>query len=427
MEASATEPASGKHVIVVGAGIVGVSTAIWLRRDGHEVTLIDREGPAGGTSYGNAGLLAPGSIVPVTGPGLIAKAPKMLFDPDQPLFLRWSYVPRMLPWLVRYLSHANASDTKRIAAALVPIIGDSVADHQALAAGTGAERYIYPTDYLVAYNDKAHFDSDAFAWSIREAHGFRFEELDGQALRSSEPIFGTRFGHGVRFLDHGRISDPGAYVKALAAHFVADGGKLLRAEVTEIVRENGHARGVRAGGETVFGESVVVALGAWSGRLLKGLDLDIPVESERGYHLEFWEPSAMPTRPVSVASGKFLLTPMDGRLRAAGVVEFGGLEAGPSKAPFDLLRRSVRSALPDLTFAEETTWMGHRPAPTDSIPIIGEIPALKGAFLGFGHQHVGLTGGPKTGRILSQLVSGKRLNLDLSPYAPDRFARRSRA
>ena len=123
-----------KHVIVVGAGIVGVSTAIWLQRDGHQVTLVDREGPAAGTSYGNAGLLASGSIVPVTGPGLIGKAPKMLFNPDQPLFLRWSYLPKLLPWLFKYLSHANAEDSRRIASALHDIIGDSVADHQALAA-----------------------------------------------------------------------------------------------------------------------------------------------------------------------------------------------------------------------------------------------------------------------------------------------------
>jgi len=427
MEAEAQQALGKKHVIVVGAGIVGVSTAIWLQRDGHDVTLIDREGPAGGTSYGNAGLLASGSIVPVTGPGLIAKAPKMLFDPNQPLFLRWSYLPKMLPWLLRYLSHANAGDARRIAAALVPIIGDCVNDHQALAAGTGAEKYIHPSDYLVAYDDKAHFEGDAFAWSIRKAHGFRFEELDAAAVQAREPIFGTRFGYGVRFPDHGRISDPGAYVKALATHFAAEGGKLIKAEVSEITRENGRATGVRAGGETISGDAVVVALGAWSGRLLRGLGLDIPMESERGYHLEFWEPSAMPSTPVAIASGKFLLTPMDGRLRAAGVVEFGGLEAGPSDAPLELLRRSVRAALPDLTFREETSWLGHRPAPTDSIPVIGEIPSLKGAWLGFGHQHVGLTGGPKTGRILAQLISGRKPNIDLAAYAPDRFGRKGRA
>ena len=410
-----------KHVIVVGAGIVGVSTAIWLQRDGHRVTLVDREGPAAGTSFGNGGLLASGSIVPVTGPGLIGKGPKMLFDPDQPLFLRWSYLPKMLPWLFRYLSHANAADTRRIADALFDIIGDSVADHQALATGTGAEQWIKPQEYMAVYADRAQYDNDAFAWSIRREHGIQFEELEGAALHQQEAALSSEITFGIRVLDHGRISDPGAYVKALAAHVVDNGGELVRAEVSDIVRENGVATGVRIGGETISGDAVVIAMGAWSGKLSKLLGLDIPLESERGYHLEFWEPSVMPKTPIMVASGKFVLTPMEGRLRAAGVVEFGGLEAGPSRAPFALLRRAVRKAMPDLACKEETEWMGHRPATTDSIPVIGEVPGTKGAFLGYGHQHVGLTGGPKTGRILAQLIGGKTPNIDLARYSPSRF------
>ncbi|MEM6595676.1 MAG: FAD-dependent oxidoreductase, partial [Pseudomonadota bacterium] len=147
--------ASAKTVAVVGAGIVGVSTAIWLQRDGHKVILIDREGPAAGTSYGNGGVLASCSCVPVTGPGLIKKAPKMALDPNQPLFLKWGYLPKLAPWLLKYLSHANAEDTKRIAAAVAGIVGDSLADHQALAEGTGAERWITPCDYVYVYNDRA--------------------------------------------------------------------------------------------------------------------------------------------------------------------------------------------------------------------------------------------------------------------------------
>ncbi len=387
-----------KHVIVVGAGIVGVSTAIWLQRDGHEVILIDKAGPGEGTSHGNGGVLASCSVMPVPGPGLWAKAPKMLLDPDQPLFLKWSYLPKLAPWLMKYMRHANADSARRRASALHDIIGDSVADHQALAAGTGAEQWIKPQEYMVAYNDRAHYEGDAFAWSIRRAHGVQFEELEGAALAAQEATLSDEIKFGVRVLNHGRISDPGAYVKALAAHVVAEGGKLVQAEVT-----------------------VVVAMGAWSGKLSKLLGLDIPLESERGYHLEFWEPSAMPKTPIMVASGKFVLTPMEGRLRAAGVVEFGGLEAGPSRAPLELLRRAVRKAMPDLTFREETEWMGHRPATTDSLPVIGEVPGTRGAYLGYGHQHVGLTGGPKTGRILAQLIGGKKPNIDLTRYSPSRF------
>ena len=161
--------------------------------------------------------------------------------------------------------------------------------------------------------------------------------------------------------------------------------------------------------------------GSWSKPLARKLGLDIPLESERGYHLELVEPIRMPSAPVMIASGKFVATPMDGRLRLAGIVEFGGLDAPPSRAPFELLERNIRAAMPGLTWKDRREWMGHRPAPADSIPVIGEAPGVGGAFLGFGHHHVGLTGGPKTGRLLAQLVCGRAPNIDLAPYAPNRF------
>lgn len=179
--------------------------------------------------------------------------------------------------------------------------------------------------------------------------------------------------------------------------------------------------GVRAGGETIACDTCVIATGIWSGPLAKTLGINVPLESERGYHIELWDPSFMPKAPVMVASGKFVLTPMEGRLRLAGVVEFGGLEAEPSRAPFDLLMKGALAALPGLKWARKEEWMGHRPAPADSIPVIGEAPALKGAFMGFGHHHIGLTAGPKTGRLLAQMITGKTPNQDVSVYSPERF------
>lgn len=412
-----------RHVAVIGAGIVGVSTAVWLQRDGHEVTLIDRAGPGEGTSYGNGGVLASCSVVPVTVPGLLRKAPRMLLDPGQPLFLKWGYLPRLMPWLVKYLSHGNAEDVQRIASALTPIIGDSLADHQALAADTRAARWLVPSDYLFLYRDRAHFDADAFGWSVRRAQGFEWEELEGAVFAAYDPVFSRDLGFAARLGDHGRISDPGQYVKDLAAHVESQGGRFIRAEVDDIVRDGGRVTGVRAGGQTVACDAAVVTAGIWSRPLMARLGLDVPMETERGYHLELWEPSAMPRSPVMVASGKFVMTPMEGRLRLAGIVEFGGLDAPPSRGPFRLLEDNVLSAIPGLTWRETKEWMGHRPAPADSIPVIGAIPGLDGAFAGFGHHHVGLTGGPKTGRLLSQLVAGRQPNVDLTAHSPARFAK----
>lgn len=410
-----------KTIAVIGAGIVGVSTAIWLQRDGHKVVLIDRDGPAAGASHGNGGVLASCSIIPVTVPGLIGKAPKMLFSPNQPLFLKWGYLPRLAPWLLKYLRTANQADVRKRAAALAPIIGDSLADHLALATGTGAERWIVPSDYLFLYRNRAHFEGDAFGWSVRRDHGFEWDLLEGQAWRDYDPSFGPDINFAVRLGQHGCISDPGAYVRALAAYMESQGGQIVKANVDDVVQENGKLTGLRAGGETIACDGAVLATGAWSGTLAQKFGFRPPLESERGYHLELWEPSVMPRSPVMVASGKFVATPMEGRLRLAGVVEFGGLDAPPSRAPFRLLEQNIRAAMPGLTWKKTVEWMGHRPSMADSIPVMGEVPGLAGAYTAFGHDHVGLTGGPKTGRILAQIISGKTPNLDLTPYSPARF------
>lgn len=410
-----------KTVAIIGAGIVGVSAAIWCLRDGHDVILIDKKGPGEGTSHGNGGVLASNSVIPVAVPGLLKKAPGMLFSPNQPLFLKWSYLPRLLPWLTQFLRNANADHVRHRAEAMTQIIGDSLADHQALAEGTAAAHWIVPSDYVFLYRDRAHFQSDAFGWGLRRAFGFDWEELEGPELKEYDPAFGPSVGFGARCPDHGRIADPGRYVKDLAAHAEEKGARLIIGEVTDVARENGRVTGLRIGGDTLPCDTVVLAAGIWSKELAAKLGVAVPIESERGYHLELYDPSVMPRSPVMVAAAKFVATPMEGRLRLAGVVEFGGLDAPPSKAPIDLLRRQIREAIPGLTWSREVEWMGHRPSVADSLPLIGEVPGTKGAFFGFGHDHVGLTGGPKTGRILSQLISDRQPNIDLTPFSPARW------
>ena len=411
-----------RTVAIIGAGIVGVSTAIWLQREGFDVILIDRAGPAGGTSYGNGGVLASCSVVPVTVPGLVRKAPAMLIDQRQPLFLKWGYLGRLMPWLVRYLRHANARDAERIARALTPIVGDSLADHQALSTGTGAEGFVVPSDYLFVYRDRPHFEGDAFAMGLRRQLGFSWDELEGKGFADYDPAFSPKLTYAARFPGHGRITDPGAYVNALADYAVRQGARLIRADVTGIVKDQGRVVALKASGDSISCDEVVLATGAWSKPLAAQLGVKVPLESERGYHLDLWGASVRPRAPVMVAAGKFVATPMEGRLRLAGIVEFGGLKSAPSRPPFDLLKSQIVAALPGLTWDRAEEWMGHRPAPSDSIPVIGPAPQLKGAWLGFGHHHVGLTGGPKTGRLLAQMIAGRAPNIDVAPYSPSRFA-----
>ncbi|MBG6174846.1 MAG: FAD-dependent oxidoreductase [Roseibium album] len=414
--------AASTHVVVIGAGVVGVSTAIWLRRAGIDVTVVDRvePGTSASTSYGNAGVLAACSVAPVTAPGMIAKSPKMLLDPEFPLFLRWSYLPKLTPWLLKYLSHANDKDTRRISDSLAPILYDSPSQHEALAKGTEAKEWLVNSDYSFVYPSREAFEADRYTWTLRRTAGFEPELLEGRAVQEFEPNLSPDMKLLAVMHDHGYVRDPGKYILALSQEAKKLGAKFVQAEVKDFVLTDGRVSKVVTSGEDLDCTQVVLATGVWSGGLAKKLGLAVPLESERGYHIVFRSAENGPETPMMITTGKFVATPMKAGLRCAGIVEFGGLEASASKAPLEFLRRKVAQTFPKLTFEKEESWLGHRPAPSDSLPLIGEIGA-SGVFAGFGHHHIGLTAGPKTGRILAGLISGDRQNIDLSAYNPQRF------
>ncbi len=409
-------------VLVIGAGIVGVSAALWLQRAGKQVTLLDRLGPAGGTSYGNAGVLAAGAVVPVTVPGLVFKAPRMLLDPDQPLFLKWSYLPRLLPFLASYLKNCTNSGVENISQALTELLHDCAEQHAALADDSPAAEFLKPGSYLFGYPDKAAFDADSYAWSVRKRRGYSFRELSATEMAAYDPALQGRFGYGVECPDHGLITDPGAYVTALADHFAANGGTIATGELTGFDLRDGQAVAALTDHGPIAANSFVLATGAWSGPIAQSLGIPMQLESERGYHVEFLNPSITLKSPIMVTTGKFVASSMNGRLRCAGIVEFGGLNAAPSRAPFALLKRQVKRFFPDLTYSGTEEWMGHRPATTDSLPVIGPTPQASNVYVGYGHQHIGLSGGPKTGRWLAQMITGQPVNTDLSAFSPDRRA-----
>lgn len=408
------------HTVVVGAGIVGVATALWLARAGHRVTLIDRSAPGEGTSHGNAGVLAACAMVPVTTPGLLLKAPKMLFSSEFPLFMRWSYLPKLAPWLYRYLSFANDKDTQRIAEQLNYIVGDSVEQHHDLAGNTKADEWLVPSEYQFAYPSRTEFDADSYAWKLRKEHGFVPELIDGPAVHEKEPALSSDITLLAVMKDHGHIRSPGKYVKALADVFQDLGGTFQIASVKDIELVDDKIKSVVTDQGAIACDSVVLAMGVWSGPIATKLGLNIPMESERGYHVIFKNPSQQVSCPTMITSGKFVATPMYDGMRCAGMVEFGGLEAGPSKAPIDFLMRKFKTTFPDVTYSETEEWLGHRPAPTDSLPFVGQIRNT-GIYTGFGHQHIGLTGGAKTGRVIAGLISGEQDESELSAFRPDRF------
>ena len=411
-----------KHVVIVGAGIVGAATAIWLRRAGVEVTLLDKGEPGMGASYGNGCILASCSVVPVTTPGLLAKGPGYLLDPNFPLFLRWGYLPKLAPWLMRYLSHANTKDTRRIAQGLSHVVGDSLEQHQALTHGTDAAKWIQPSDYSFVYRDRAAFEADKFVWELREEAGFVPELVEGAAVREREPILSPDMRLLAVLKNHGYILNPAGYVQDLVALLKQMGGRFVRAEVKDFDLSGGQIRAVETDQGRFACDQAVLSAGVWSGPLMDKLGLKVPLEAERGYHIVFKGPSETPRNPMMLTSGKFVAVGMDQGVRCAGVVEFGGMSDKLSPGPLNLLRKKVREVFPTLTATDEEEWLGFRPAPTDSLPLIGEVRDT-GVFTAFGHHHIGLTGGPKTGRMVADMITGTPSNIDMRPYAPMRFSR----
>ena len=427
-----TNPGTGRYdALVVGAGMIGVASALQLQLRGLRVALVDRAAPGdGGATFGNGAILAASSVVPVTTPGLWKKAPRMLLDKDGALFLRWSYLPRLLPWLKDYLSHCDPAKVQHIARHLFPLIGDSLDEHRALAVGTAAAASIHPSKYLFVYRDRAAFDSDAYGWQLRADLGIGWELHEGQAARALEPDINPLYRCLVALTDqHGYIDLPDRYVKELAQAFQTLGGVLHQEEVTGFLRQDqqpdGRLCGVTtkggASGGAIHADKLVIAAGAWSAELLRPLGIKIRLESERGYHIQLSQPSVTVRHPLMIADSKFVVTPMTSGLRLAGLVEFGGLTAGPSKAPIDLLLRRAKVLFPGLDFASYSAWMGHRPAPSDSLPVLGPTQRHPNLYLAFGHHHVGLTAGPKTGRLLAEAMTGQDRSFDFSPYRPERF------
>lgn len=411
------------QIIVAGAGIVGVSCAIWLQRSGHSVTLVDREGPASGTSHGNAGVLAAGAVIPVTTPSLFKAAPGMLLRRASPLFLRWSYLPKLLPFLGKYMRYATDNHVDIYGTAMSRLLHDTYDQHVALSNGTPAAQFVSDEDYCFGYKTHADFIADRYSWAKRDAAGVKYEVVTGDEYAQVDPVFGNAFETIVRCKNHGRISDPGAYVRALTDHFVEQGGTLQIATIDDLEMKGDTIATLLTDQGRLSADKIVFALGPWSKKIAHKLGVKVPFESERGYHIELINPSKMPKNPMMVASGKFVLTPMEGRLRAAGVIEFGGLDAGPSKGPIDLLKREIKTLLPDITYDSIVEWMGHRPAPADSLPLIGANDAKGSSYSAFGHQHVGLTGGAKTGRLIADLIDGKTPNIDLAPFDPRKYAK----
>lgn len=409
-------------IIVIGAGICGLSSAIWLRRAGHDVTLIDRDHPGAGASYGNAGLLAGWAMVPTNTPDLRKTALKYLLNPKSPVFLQWSALPRLTPWLWQFLRNATDRHLPHMVAGAAGIVTDSLDQHRALTRGTRAQTHIAQSAISFVYPDRATFDADARSWALRAEFDQVPEVIEGAAVQDAEPILSRDCACLARLSDHGHILNPGAYMADLAAVLADEGGRYLQAQALDISLDAGRITSVLTDQGPLACDRAVLAAGVWSGPLMAKLGLNVPVIAERGHHLHFKDPSQLPRDPMLIVEGKFGATPMSSGLRCAGTTELGDTKKGPNRAALRLIKAHAQRIFPKLEYSEAEEWLGFRPSTPDSLPLIGEI-GQTGTYAAFGHQHIGLTSGPKTGRLITALINDQPPNQDLSAYNANRFSR----
>ena len=410
-----------RQVTVIGAGIVGLCAASYLQRAGHKVRVVDRVAPGMGTSFGNAGGLSSGSFVPLSYPGILKQVPKWLSDKEGPLVVRPGYLIKALPWLWQFIRAGNPVQFARSAAALKELTQPLFECLLPLARSAGAELLIRRVGQLHLYSTDAGFAADARGRELRRANGVNLDVLGAEEIRQMEPALAPIFKHAVYFPDHGHCTNPHGLVAALAAELVRNGGEVVAADVQEIDVGPDGARGLETSAGRLEMEELVIAGGAWSGRLAAKLGHRVPLETQRGYHAMVAAPKAAPRRNVQWTEKKFIATPMDGGVRFAGTVEIAGLEAPPDYTRADILLGHGRTMLPGLAGGEVTRWMGHRPCLPDSVPVIGRSPKVRNVTFAFGHGHIGLICAPATGRLVAEIVSGAPPSIDPAPYRIDRF------
>ena len=416
-----------RHVAIIGAGAVGVISAIEALRDGHRVTLIDPGEPGGiqAASYGNAGWLSSHSVIPPAEPGAWKKVPKYLMDPLGPLAIRWPYLPKVLPWLIRYLwsgwTEAKVEETAR---ALRPLLKDAPSLHRKLAEEAGVCDLIERNGVMHIFPSRTPFDAD-LGWRIRKRVGIGWIELSADEMRQREPDLDPRYTFGVLVEEAGRCRNPGKYVAALAELATARGAQRIAARATGLKIQSGKLISVITDCGEIACDAAVVAAGARSKTIAASVGDHLPLETERGYHVVIEDPGTGPRTSLMVSDAKMVVNWTDQGLRAAGTVEIAGLDAAPNWKRADILREHLLGTFPRLPKAIPAsrirTWFGHRPSMPDGRPCIGYARASQDIVYAFGHGHIGLVGSARTGRLVAQLLSGREPEIPLKPFAPDRF------
>ncbi len=408
------------EVIVIGAGVIGLSTALMAQARGLSVTVVDREGPAAGASAGNAGAFAFTDILPLASPGILRKAPKWLLDPLGPLSIPPAYALQIAPWLFRFWRACSPRAVAASTTAQTRLMDLSRAELEPFLAATGTLGMLRKDGNLQVYESEREFRASLPGWQAREAHGIEFRHMTAADMAALQPGLSPRFIKGTFTPGWFSIADPKDYVLALADRFRAQGGTILTAEVTRL---EPHESGVyiRTNDRSLSADKVVIAAGAFSHRIAASLGDRIPLETERGYNTTL-PPGAFDLRCQMTFGGHgFVISRLSSGIRVGGAVELGGLSLPPNYKRSEAMLQKAKAFLPDLKTGGGTQWMGFRPSLPDSLPAIGRSKASPRVIHAFGHGHLGLTQSAGTARLVADLLTDQTPPVDLTPFSPQRF------
>ena len=408
-------------VIVIGAGVVGLSAAIAAQGRGLSVAVLDREGPAAGASAGNAGAFAFTDILPLASPGILRKAPKWLLDPLGPLSVPPAYALRIAPWMFRFWRACAPARVAHSTAAQTALMDLSKAELEAFLRETGTLGMLRKDGNLQVYEGEAELKASLPGWRAREAHGIEFRHLDATGMAEIQPGLAPRFSHGTFTPGWYSIADPKLYTLALAEHFQRKGGTIEQLDVVGLTPQGDGIEIHSRDGSTREAAKVVLAAGAFSHRIAHSLGERIPLETERGYNTTL-PPDAFDLRTQITFGGHgFVVSRLSTGIRVGGAVELGGLDLPPNFRRSEAMLAKARTFLPGLRPEGGVQWMGFRPSLPDSLPTIGRARASARVIYAFGHGHLGLTQSAGTARLVADLLTDRPTAVDIAPFSPQRF------
>lgn len=419
--ASGSSMASGKHVTVIGGGVVGMLCAWTLLREGMAVTVLERDPGGPGCSTGNAGSVSAGSVAPFGMPGIWRQVPAWMLDPDGPFHIQAKALIKVVPWLVRFLRESTAPRVEKISHGLKALTAPSIDLYKRVLQELGTGELMQTTGQLQIYRSESARRADSAVWNLRRARGVQVEEIDAGQIRDFEPAISPSYTHGIWLPNEGSILNPGRLIQSLQEDFVRHGGVLKPCTVRGFDMGPSGPRSVQTDQGAIPLDNLLVAAGAWSHTLASQLGSDVPLQTQRGYHVTLPGAGVTLKRPVVATDKKIFVTSMEMGLRIAGTVEFGDLDSPPNFRRALALIGHGRGLLPGLKAEPYSKWMGNRPCLPDSLPVIGPSPRYPSVFYAFGHGHLGVTGAPMTAQIVKDALLGRQPPVDLAPYRVDRF------